>query len=523
MSTTTVSFTLTVNGSPANATSVVLADPTLTYGVRRTDTDATVVNSGTAMDHDGTGLYSYTFTDPAGGLTYEYWVTYVYGGETYRLQKFSVGSPTASTAGDLTTLAAVKSFMNITSTSSDSALSSLITQVSRQIENDCARTFSATNWIEYQNTGTGQMRAQVRNKPIISLSSVRWGYQTAIQVQVASGNTDVWGAFQIIQDPRTSAKTVTLTQMTSTGGTMTTTFNLTTSSYQLCSQLVAGINGVSGFSATLLGNVDVPTRWLYPWTTSIKSAGNQFVQAMGYPYIDLFGYVIDPIACTIGFQPLSSMDYFFGAGGQSTYGGGSPVSFPSMYQGLCLDYRGGFETIPDDIVLLANKVVAVTYYQGRRDMTLQSESLADYSYSQIDTVLRRQEYQDLLGPYKRVAIGHDGVVFVVDRQREIAGILEAPRFVRAVENHFPRLFDFDAGRRAALGLAQRFQQRFDGLLDRLADCRRVGVRCRLQGLNGHLEDRAVGVLELIVVEIILRQALRLRVAKSFAGPCFDFR
>ena len=307
-------------------------------------------------------------------------------------------------ATDLTTLAAVKTFMNISATTSDASLTSLITQVSRQIEVDCSRTFGATNWIEYQNTGTGQMRAQIRNKPLITLSSVRWGYQTAIQVQVASGNTDVWDAIQISQDARTSDKKMTLTQMTSTGGTMTTVFNLTTSGYQLCSQVVAGINATPGFSATLLGNIDVPTRWLYPWTTNLKSYNNQFVQALGYPYIDLFGYVIDPVYGTIGFQPLSSMDYFFGAGGQATYGGGSPVSFPSMYQGLCLDYRGGFEIIPDDLVLLANRVVAVTYYQSRRDGSLQSESLADYSYSKLGPILQRQEYQDLLSPYKRISI-----------------------------------------------------------------------------------------------------------------------
>jgi hypothetical protein len=134
-------------------------------------------------------------------------------------------------ATDLTTLSSVKSFMNINATTSDSALSSLITQVSRQIETDCSRTFGATNWIEYQNTGTGQMRAQIRNKPLISLTSVRWGYQTAIQVQVSNTNTDVWDAIQVSQDPKTSAKTMTLTRMTSTGGTMTTALNLTTSGW----------------------------------------------------------------------------------------------------------------------------------------------------------------------------------------------------------------------------------------------------------------------------------------------------
>lgn len=307
-------------------------------------------------------------------------------------------------ATDLTSTTSVKLFMGINNTTSDAQLGAMITQVSRQIETDCARTFGATNWIEYQNSGQGQMRAQVRNKPIITLQSVRWGYQTALQVQVTSANTDVWDGIQIMQDPKTSDKKCIVTQQTATGGTYTTTFNLTTSAYTLCSQLVAGLNGLSGFSATLLGNVDVPTRWLYPWTTNLKSYNNQFVQALGYPFIDLFGYVVDPIYGTIGFQPLSSMDYFFGAGNPSHYGGGSPVSFPSMYQGLCLDYRGGFETIPDDITLLANRVVKDLFYAAKRDSNLASESLADYSMSQLDPIVQRQWYQDLIAPYKRIAI-----------------------------------------------------------------------------------------------------------------------
>ena len=65
MSTTTLEFTFTVDGSPTDASAVVLRDPTSAYGVKRTDTDAVVVAAGTAMTHAGTGQYSYAFTDPA--------------------------------------------------------------------------------------------------------------------------------------------------------------------------------------------------------------------------------------------------------------------------------------------------------------------------------------------------------------------------------------------------------------------------------------------------------------------------
>ncbi len=304
---------------------------------------------------------------------------------------------------DLTTVASLGTFLNISTSSYSAQLSQIISGVSRRIQWDCQRTFGATNWIEYQNTGQGQGRAQVRNKPIITMSSVRWGYQTALQVQVATNTTDIWDAIQIVMDPFTSDKRCIVTQMSAAGVTSTTTFNLTTSQYQTCSQLVAGINGISGFSATLLGGIDVPSRWLYPWTTNLKSYNNSFVQALGFPYIDLFGYVIDSVYGTIGFQPLSSMDYYFG-NSPTYFGGGSPVSFPGMYQGLCIDYRGGFETIPDDITLLANQVCQEVFYETQRNPALNSETLADYSYSAADPMIRRSYYADMLAPYKRIAI-----------------------------------------------------------------------------------------------------------------------
>ncbi len=300
---------------------------------------------------------------------------------------------------NLTDTSSLKTYLNIinTGTTYDSQLTAIINGVSRRIETDCQRTFGATNWIEYQNTGAGQMRAQVRNKPVITLTSARWGYQTAIQVVINSANSAVWSAIQVMQSPTNSDKKCILTTMDNAGVTTASTFNLTTSQYQLCSQLVAGINGIGGFNATLLGGIDVPTRWLYPWTTNLKSYNNYFVQALGYPYIDLFGYVVDPIYGTVGFQPLSSIDYYFGAG--------SPVSFPSMYQGLCLDYRGGYETIPDDITMLANQVCGEVWYESRRNPALQAESLADYSYTAADPLMRRNYYADQLAAYRRIAIG----------------------------------------------------------------------------------------------------------------------
>lgn len=79
-----------IAGVLTDATSVVLADATDAYGVRRADTQAVVVAAGTAMTRTATGKYSITFTPPADGLTLEYAPRVVYGGNTYQLATITV-------------------------------------------------------------------------------------------------------------------------------------------------------------------------------------------------------------------------------------------------------------------------------------------------------------------------------------------------------------------------------------------------------------------------------------------------
>lgn len=91
-----------VDGVLTDVTSVVLRDAADTFGVRRTDTLAVVVASGTALERVSQGVYEYTFADPAAGLTYNYWVEIVYGGQTYRFEKNQSAAGAADAASYLT-------------------------------------------------------------------------------------------------------------------------------------------------------------------------------------------------------------------------------------------------------------------------------------------------------------------------------------------------------------------------------------------------------------------------------------
>ena len=79
----TIRKTFKVGSTLTDMTSVELARADAVYGVKRTDTDAVVVASGTAMTKQSTGVYEHTFADPASGLEYAYSIKYVYAGATY--------------------------------------------------------------------------------------------------------------------------------------------------------------------------------------------------------------------------------------------------------------------------------------------------------------------------------------------------------------------------------------------------------------------------------------------------------
>ena len=69
---TTLRKTFKKNGNLTSPYTVKLSSSDAAYGVKRTDTDAVVVDDDTAMTEEATGVFTKTWTDPALGLTYEY-------------------------------------------------------------------------------------------------------------------------------------------------------------------------------------------------------------------------------------------------------------------------------------------------------------------------------------------------------------------------------------------------------------------------------------------------------------------
>jgi phage gp36-like protein len=109
VSSATLQFTLKVSGTLTDATSVVLSDADVAYGVKRTDTGATIVSAGTAMTHASVGIYTYTISpEPTQGLTYNWVAKVVLNGATNYYEFNSAGTPLTATTGRYVTAAMIR-------------------------------------------------------------------------------------------------------------------------------------------------------------------------------------------------------------------------------------------------------------------------------------------------------------------------------------------------------------------------------------------------------------------------------
>lgn len=72
---------------------------------------------------------------------------------------------------DLTTRAAVKTYLGITVTTWDAILDVLVTQASKAIERYCYRVFAAASYTEYYN-GNNNQRLCLRQYPVNSITSI---------------------------------------------------------------------------------------------------------------------------------------------------------------------------------------------------------------------------------------------------------------------------------------------------------------------------------------------------------------
>jgi len=281
----------------------------------------------------------------------------------------------------LTSLATVKDYMGITSTSYDSVLIRLINAVTSKIENYCGRKFKSRSYTLERHYGSGDTTMYTDQWPIISVERVAVETQDAIQITGGGvGAFSMMASIKRTQDPPVNSDLV----LTISGGASAGTNELSFSTYDTMSDLTAAITALGGWTGAVVG-----------------SKGH-------YDPDDLLP--VGSIECnsgTITFEMVGDGldDYSVKNEEGELY---RPSGWPRGWRNVYIDYTAGYATVPDDIENVAIQCVRDLFKSRSVNMGFQSERLGDYAYSLaaggsgVHSVVMR--YKEELGLWRRMAI-----------------------------------------------------------------------------------------------------------------------
>jgi len=266
-----------------------------------------------------------------------------------------VGTAVTDATYRLTSLTNVNSFLGFTTgedTARDTLLTNCIDRATDAIEKYCDRKFVSRNFRLERYDGDGDNWLFLKNRPVRSISQISIGSKTALSVKCTT--TDAVNAHIDIDSDG-----VHVTEITKTGGS---TSDLLFTNYATISAMVVQIDSYTGWTASVLG-----------------SNGNQRASDL----LDIYGeYCLDQ---TLNIQMPDTPIYDFTLwkeGGREMgilYRSGG---WTSGIMNVIVTYTAGYASgsLPNDIEQACLQLVSTIYHQSKRDMSLESEKLGDYSY-----------------------------------------------------------------------------------------------------------------------------------------------
>jgi hypothetical protein len=250
----------------------------------------------------------------------------------------------------LTTLASVKRRLEIDDSSSDTILSELINQVSALIERVTGRNFKARDYRKWLN-GNRQRELRLPQYPVQGSPRIAFGSANAMSLTYTGSG--IRANAGVYRDPETADAGGLRLISYNTSGVKTST-DLPFTTYGSVSALVTAANLISGWSATTL--INQPSLDLHP--SGSEDAKGRTV-TLTYPDLNDYTFSVNYDNGTIQFNAYS--------GGASPYWSHYHVHprMPRAFQYILAEWRGGFETIPADVNLLCNEIVADKYFEGQ--------------------------------------------------------------------------------------------------------------------------------------------------------------
>lgn len=272
------------------------------------------------------------------------------------------------------TLAQLKAYLGITTVTDDAVLEGAIDRASYQIEAYLGRKVVQRRFREWTSArGTSQI--VVQNPPLGHVHYVGFG-SLACMVVSSTVSTDVMASVSVQSDR------MTLVRIASNG--TETIEHAQFANHNTASELVTHVNTLTGFSATLSHNCSA------------------------YHIRRLAGRDLRNAPATLTFADQAQLDvdadlergilYMTVGAYDDDYTG----RFPRGPVSVLVDYDGGFETVPPDIVQACLTMAAGIYRGRQRDPGLTAESFGDYSYTLASSDAVSAEVARMLGPWKRL-------------------------------------------------------------------------------------------------------------------------
>jgi hypothetical protein len=286
----------------------------------------------------------------------------------------------------LTTLAGLKAHLGITVSTYDTILEQYIDHASAKIERWIGRQIKLRNYFEWYG-GNDVRSVRVKQYPINNVVGVYTGLAAAMTI-ASTVSSDVRLTVSINTDPLgtvsngTLAPGITLTRTTTAG--TTTIDTLTFTAYPTTTSLVAAINGITGYSATV--TTAMRCAQLHP-----RAGGDIKMATVVLTGVDVSSeFVYDSYLGIVTIR----QDAFPMASHNARY--------PSALQSTLIEYSAGYTTVPDDIHQACLVIAGTMYLSRKSDTSLQSESLGDYSYSMASADSSRAMMEDMLGSWKEI-------------------------------------------------------------------------------------------------------------------------
>ena len=287
----------------------------------------------------------------------------------------------------LTTMTSAKRHMRIdaSDTTNDNLVGQIINQASPYIESITGRLFKVRDYRWWIN-GEIQRTLMLPQWPLVYPPRIAYGSAnamsvtytgSAIRANVGVGDTGI------------------LLHTIATNGTATRNHLLFTD-YASVSTMETAIEAVSGWSATVHANM--PSADLHQCGS--EDALNRTVE-LTYPDRDMSEFSVDMARGIVEFK---RMDWWIpvhdGHRARPALGHwGGPRYFPKHHQGILVEGRAGYSTIPSDVELVANELVNIKFFDGETSPYVKSMALGPFNvaFSDIDhqyVVKRLSHYID---------------------------------------------------------------------------------------------------------------------------------